>query len=138
MASSAWSTLLKSKNKKKGNKTMVIFTETLAELVRGLSNFELSITEESITITSGGGKKTAQPRSVKAKQIPRNKKSVQPSKEEKAVRVSRGMYKFDGEVHSVKEWAEKYKTTPDVMSHRLMSRRAVPYLIKPKTNLKKG
>jgi hypothetical protein len=114
---------------------MVIFTETLSELVRGLDNFELVVTEDSITIKSTNKKVVQQ---AKAKRTPQGKKAVQHPHGEKAVRVARGVYSFDGETRSVKEWAKKYNTTPDVMAHRLMSARGVPYLVKPKTNLKKG
>lgn len=85
---------------------MVIFTETMAKLISELADKSLKVTVSEDTITfdftaEAGRMKTSS--SVK-KAAPRRKGKV---------------YTFNGETHTVREWAEKYSIPYKTMAGRL-------------------
>lgn len=124
---------------------MIVFTEVMADLVRNLNNdFELTVTEESVTIRTNQSSR----RTLAAHKLPPSKmtkiekcpKFTEATLRGKSKRVSLGIYEFNGEQHSVKEWAEIYHVPPKRMSSRLT--KGYPpcpiYKTNENSNIKKG
>lgn len=83
---------------------MVIFTETMAKLVTELADKALKVTvsEDTVVFDFAGDRKQSSPLVKK----PRCSKGS-------------GVYTFNGETHTIKEWAEKYSVPYKTMANRL-------------------
>ena len=88
---------------------MVIFTETMAKLVSELAgkSAKVTVSEDTIIFEFTGGETKKSPRNVNV--------NVNTKPHRKNVRL----YTFNGETHSIKEWAEKYSVPYPTMTKRL-------------------
>ena len=121
---------------------MVVFTEVMADLVRNLNDFELTVTEESVTIrtSSQSNRRTLALTPSKMTKIKNCPNFTEATLRGKSKRISLGIYEYNGEQHSVKEWAEIYHVSPKRMSSRLV--KGYPpspiYKTNENSNIKKG
>ena len=100
---------------------MVIFTETMANLVRELAacagTVETEVSEEAISIRfcGGPGRLPPKPKDPAASGKLRGEPGAVRGKSGRKLKT----YTFDGETHTVREWAEKYGCTAKAMWLRL-------------------
>lgn len=87
---------------------MVIFTETMAKLVSELAgkSAKVTVSEDTIIFEFTGGETKQKPPRKNINIKPRHKNTTR-------------FYTFNGETHSVKEWAEMYSTSYPTMAKRL-------------------
>ena len=93
---------------------MVIFTETMAKLVSELAgkSAKVTVSEDTIIFEFTGDETKKSP----CKKSPRN---VNVNVNVKPYRKNMRLYTFNGETHSIKEWAEKYSVPYPTMTKRL-------------------
>lgn len=100
---------------------MVIFTETMANLVKELATYpgtvETEVSEETVSIRfySGSGRLPPRPKEPTANGKFRGRPKVVRGDNGKKLKT----YTFNGETHTVSEWAEKYGCTTKAMWLRL-------------------
>ena len=100
---------------------MVIFTETMANLVRELAAcagaVETEVSEETVSIRfcGGPGRLPPKPKDPAAGGKLRGGPDAVRGKSGRKLKT----YAFDGETHTVREWAEKYGCTAKAMRLRL-------------------